>query len=289
MNPSPPSVGTALLVPLRMAPGRHDDPPPELVTLCRVIPPVPIDKPPARYQADLLAQGVTYVAVSSWIGKEGDVTSALLESAEARDVLMLTHHGLRGRRCVFAISHTLACPFRAVGRIESVSSDASLHATQQAWVSTAIQRLLQWKWEQDPKAVRAQDRANARAAREASRVAADAKPSPRPEKASSLGSLARTAWFGDWKGHVPPVIVAASRALVRASIQRLRSRQRSPAKDIAEIARSTRAFNTLDARYDHFITTIEAEAIHAVLCALGAACGIADDVAAACIDDAREW
>jgi hypothetical protein len=142
---SPPSVGTALVVPLRMAPGRHDDPPPELVTVCRVIPAVRIDKPPARYQADLLAQGVTYVAVSSWIGKEADVTPALLESSEAREVLTLTHHGLRGRRCVFAISHTLACPYRARGRIEPVSSDASLRATQQAWVSIATQRVLQWK------------------------------------------------------------------------------------------------------------------------------------------------
>jgi len=127
---------------------------------------------------------------------------------------------------------------------------------------------------------RAQDRASARAARKANRVVTGANPSPRPAKASSLAALARTAWFGDWKGHVPPAIVAESRTLVRASIEKLRSRDRSAAKDIAEIARCTRAFNTLDVRHDHFITTIEAEAIHEVLCELAAACGIADDVAA---------
>jgi hypothetical protein len=38
-----------------------DGPASELVTLCPVIPPIPIDKQPAPYQADLLAQGVTYV------------------------------------------------------------------------------------------------------------------------------------------------------------------------------------------------------------------------------------
>jgi hypothetical protein len=120
-------------------------------------------------------------------------------------------------------------------------------------------------------------------------VLAEAKPGSRPERARSLAALARTAWFGDWKGHVPPATLAASRALVRASIERLRSRHRSPAKDIAEIARCTRAFNTLDSRHNHFVATIEAEAIHEALCELAAACGIPGHVAAARIDDARKW
>jgi hypothetical protein len=290
-TPSDFPIGTAYLLPL--ADGR--------ATLCRVV----NHGSSGRH---------VIVAGSTWIGDPADVTDALLARPEARAILQVTHHGQRGRPCLYSIDQSVLNDrpraTRAVGTIEPTDAERRLDCTRSwrkvplarrvspgAWGQVALDRLGQWEWDQDSAAVRARERAERRRIEKQRRQQceqASARPaSPGPVRATAprttLASLARQPLFASWRPDRSPEQVNQSRALVRASIARLQARARARVPDLAEIRRCARGFNRLDARLGHFVTTIEAEQIHAVLCSMGMACGLGVDQVADAIDAVRDW
>ncbi len=224
-----------------------------------------------------------HVAVSKWRGKRAECSSALLASAKARAILVLTHHGIRRRRCVLSISTTLPNDYRYVGHIEPTRTEARMRAEPGAWESVRIQSDKQWEWENDREVVLRREKGGVEVA---CRTALEhTNRSKARSRRPSFAVLARRKWFAAFRPGWSAKQVADALRVIQHTVARLSARERDTRRDLTELRAATYAFN----RFTRRIMTPDAEEIHEALCEIAAACNIDDTTAVETIDAARDW
>lgn len=145
-------IGAAFGVPL--GDGRYG--------LCRVI-----ARAPARETARVslrgrLAATAVLVLATRWTGTRTQLARAAADP-RARKPLVLTHHGNRNKKYVICVHDAPPPGFVEAGALAPSSVEAKLPNVYFAWASLPAQYRAQLAWEADPDAVRAADRALAKA------------------------------------------------------------------------------------------------------------------------------
>lgn len=265
LKPTPPApvvpIGTAFGVPLDG----------DRWALCRVIGLAPAAATSKIFLRGAVASRAVLVLATRWTGTRAQLASAIADP-QALQPLRLTHHSWRDKPYVITV-HTPPPPtFVPLGALAPTDGDRKLRNVYFAWESLATQYRAQLAWEADAEAVRAADRARARATRQ--EVVVPTRRAP-PGKPRSLAQLARRKPFATWR---EPLRTRARTRIVTL-IDTLADKP-----VLQAIARCARSFNR-----ERDLGTLEAEELDEVLLALACAIGVDADTYGRAIDAVRDW
>jgi hypothetical protein len=219
-----------------------------------------------------------------WLG----ASRPTLDDVRGGKALLLDHHAWRSAPNRHFVDGSPPPSFEPLGVIKPTSRERATRCSSWgSWEAFPLQCLLEWRWKHDRKTLLAEE-AFAEAER-AKRAAAAARKHEARRARQTLGDLRRRPFFSSWSDRRPAAVVRASRALVRAAIDRLtelgpRARESAKMKVFNDCVE---AFNRLDEENGHFIETSEREDLCEQLEAIAHAGGLghrADEVHAA-----RDW
>jgi hypothetical protein len=263
----PPSEGDAFAVPL--ADGRY--------TVCRVLLDATSDAA-KRWDGDCVL-----VACSAWIGEEVPRP----DDPALRPILHLTRESWGGKPAILWISDPVPDDFIPIGRILPTPEETATECfIIGGWVWTAMQPLMQWRWDRHRAAVLAEDKEDhAQAAARREKAAAERRAYL---SGVTLADLLAHEFFPKWDVYPPAEATRASRELMAATVRRLVGLGKAATEEDRKtvLRECIESFNGLDAKLGLF-ETMEREDIRAEFEAIVHACGLGryEDLA----DQWREW
>jgi hypothetical protein len=215
-------------------------------------------------------EGAILVACSRWIGDE--VPHA--DEPALRPILHLNHHSWDNRPNVLWVSDEPPQALIPIGKIEPTTEEQAIPcASFGSWTSLTLQPLAQWRWDNEPDAVLAEDAIKRKEEAE-SRLRAQREREMYLERIR-LEDLRVHKFFAKWKDYPPPKAIRASRNVMTATVETLIELGPTASEDerMAILQRCIETFNRLDTELQ-FIETVEREDICEEFEAIVHACGL---------------
>jgi hypothetical protein len=211
-------------------------------------------------------QDIALTELSAWIGDEP------LEavSQELRKPLKLTHHSWKKRPYQTWTRKPVPAEFRLIGKLPPRAADRKVECnTFGGWPHYPRQRHLQWRWDNERRAVLAEDEAKEAATR-ARKAKAEAE-----RVVPTLAELATQVRLRAWEGFVKKKVLFASHQILAQAIQELRTRGPGLSQEqvFEVIQRGVEAFNALDVKHGPFIDTQMREDLAQRFNQMAEACG----------------
>ena len=181
---------------------------------------------------------------------------------DLRRIIVLNHHAHRGDPAATWLTGPPPKAFKSMGHLAPSPDEATLHCDGvSSWEYLAVQALMQWRWDHDRAAVRAQD-----AARDAELKARQVELAKKRKQwldELTYAKFLERKLFPHWSSPIPQKMIAASRKLMKQTATRLKALGAKPDREAARLVLRDciLGFNKLDEENDHWIGTIEREDI----------------------------
>jgi len=222
------------------------------------------------------------VVGSSWIGNVPPV----LDHAELRSTLVLTHHSWKGQRNLFWTHLRMPAEFQIIGQISLSDADLAVSSeTFGGWQSVPLQTLLQWRWDHDRESLLREEAEQSAAKAERQRQVAQLRDEYR--RTLTLDSLADRGWLETWRETSAECRHAEVQQLLQQLVQQLQAQTQRTKPRVRKLLKQTvEALNRMES-HQPFIATVEreelCEALEQIACAAGFP-ALADE-----IDGWRHW
>lgn len=196
------------------------------------------------------------VGLSEYIGN----VPSKIDDPSLRRLLRLNHHSWSNTPDTVWIDVPPPESFQQIGVIPIDSTDEIFdrHA-HSAWEGFPLQRLLQWRWENDREALLL-DEARQKALEEKRREEAAARRTEILANTTLDSILARDSLFPTWQDHPPTRVTTAAEIAIRAFISEI---IKDPKQKRASVSRHLKTciktLNKIDADHSHPFATIERE------------------------------
>ncbi len=211
------------------------------------------------------------VEASAWIGAAPPTLADLVPWR----TLLLTHHAWKSVLERAFVQHAPPPEFRLLGVVALTRAERELTGHRYSrWDNLPPQVLLQWRWDHDREALLAEE---ARRKGDAARAADIASERERERRSRlTFAAIRKAAPLSDWEGRLPAPVVAQSRALLAACLERLERLGRTAREEdrLGALRALVEGFNALDAAQGPWIETVERERLCALVADLAAAAGL---------------
>ncbi|MBM3966581.1 MAG: hypothetical protein FJ308_16180 [Planctomycetes bacterium] len=224
------------------------------------------------------------VATSAWIGKKSPAPT----DPALRPILHVTRHNPKGVIELTWINDPVPRGFKTLGVIPPTNEERKMKCSAlSGWETCPIMLLGQWRWENDRKALLADEALEAK--KEAEALAARFNEIDRTRKSITLEQLSRRRFFANWKHMPPKEAIRASRETMKKAVKAMIALGPSStkAKRKKVLKECIEDFNKLDRTMNRFIETSERDDICTEFDLLVHACGLGDLDSLA--DEWRDW
>ncbi len=224
------------------------------------------------------------VATSAWIGKDiPNPTDTAL-----RQILNVTRYDPEGELDLHWINDPLPRGFKKLGVIAPTAEERKMKCRLLCgWESCPTKLQLQWRWEHDRKALRADEAVEAK--QEAEELKARNRAISHNRSSVTLEQLSKRCFFASWKQFPPKDVTRACRSIMKKTVQVLSEFGPSASKVTrkAVLKECIEEFNKLDRTMKRFIETSERDDICLEFDLIAHACGLGEYENLA--DEWRDW